>query len=244
MRWACWSAALVVILACGRSAPARDDDGNTAAALKAAKAAVAEKDVKKTRLLGFTLNKEEFTRVREDGGILIGLDVGVGLGAFKNEVVYAVKPIFRTKDGSIVGPEIGVFESGRVGNRYVRTRVANTVTLMAKKGYAVSGLTVRSGLGLVAVKLTFARVAGDRLDLTDTYESEWAGNRFDGGKGEVTSDGRLVVGLCGAEDPDVCLALGLIHLNKPELKPVPKAVVKPAPPMTPVKPRKPKKPSA
>jgi hypothetical protein len=75
------------------------------------------------------------------------------------------------------------------------------VTVKAKKGYAVSALNVNAGLWLDGMSLTFARHANGKLDLKDTYQSN-----YHGGPGGVRSihggNGMSVVGVIGRKSND------------------------------------------
>jgi hypothetical protein len=67
------------------------------------------------------------------------------------------------------------------------------------------------------ISVQFARLVGDRLDLSDGYRSDWAGSEVEGGKAvEVTTGGRVPVGVYGhLHTKDGCVAVGLVHMAKP-----------------------------
>jgi hypothetical protein len=80
---------------------------------------------------------------------------------------------------------------------------------VAKPGYAVGGIKTRTGLSLNGFTLTFMKVAGDRLDPSDSYESPFHGDSLGGSPAVVSGDGRPAVGVRGRSSKNVD-ALGLI----------------------------------
>ncbi|MFO0930088.1 MAG: hypothetical protein U0736_24200 [Gemmataceae bacterium] len=68
--------------------------------------------------------------------------------------------------------------------------------LMARPGYAVGGLTVRTKRYVNAVQVTFMKLtAAGKLDPKDSYQSGWLGHEKVGTKEEkLGGDGRLVIG--------------------------------------------------
>ena len=67
---------------------------------------------------------------------------------------------------------------------------------MAKEGYAVGALTVRSKRFVDAVQITFMRMSAGQLDPADSYQSPWLGPAAEGAKEtKLGGDGRRVIGL-------------------------------------------------
>lgn len=136
--------------------------------------------------------------ISEEGGTLIGFEVGLGKwGA--NDVVHALRPIFRNAKGKeTFGAQHG-------------TDTARLVVVKAKEGYAVGAITAK-GLALVdGFSITYMKVGKNGLDTKDTYTSEWVGGK--GGMAETTlgGDGRTIVGIVGRENDRVCTSMGLVR---------------------------------
>jgi hypothetical protein len=68
------------------------------------------------------------------------------------------------------------------------------VRAVAKPGYAVGAMTVKSDKEVSGFSLTFMRVKGGKLDPTDAYESEWIGGAG-ATKTLLGGDGSPVIGL-------------------------------------------------
>jgi hypothetical protein len=90
-------------------------------------------------------------------------------------------------------------EKGRKEGHIIRShKKGDPKRVIAKKGYAVSELEVFSDTTAIRrTKITFARISGDRLDLTDTYDSGWHGEYEKEAFSKPTSDRRFVVGIEG-----------------------------------------------
>lgn len=118
-------------------------------------------------------------------GILVGLQLQYS--NFNNfETVRGVLPIFLTEKGRKEGDVIRGHKKG------------DPKRVIARKGYAVSELEVFSDTTAIRrAKITFARINGDQLDLTDTYDSGWHGEYEKGAFSKTTSDRRFVVGIEG-----------------------------------------------
>ena len=84
------------------------------------------------------------------------------------------------------------------------------LTVKAKPGYVVSAISVRTALSLDSLRLTFAKLGKDGLDLSDTYNSEQVGGN--GGRpSEIDGKGALFVGATGHIGPDKSpSSLGLV----------------------------------
>ena len=99
--------------------------------------------------------------------------------------------------------------------------------IRAPEGYAVGSITVRHGLYIDGLKLTFQRIKGNALDTNDTAGSDWIGNSK-GGHLEKTigGNGAPIVGIFGNKDDRRVLALGVYQLPAPVIA-WPRAVAKP-----------------
>ena len=125
----------------------------------------------------------EFKDLPKRGSVLIGFEVS--FGRFVNNItVRAVRPIYRNASGVAPGQYRGV-PSGLVKR------------VQAKPGYAVGALTVKTGLGIDGMEITFMRIEGDTLDPSDSYKSDWLGGKGGGRERTLGGDGSLVVGFFG-----------------------------------------------
>jgi S1-C subfamily serine protease len=149
------------------------------------------------------------------GGLLVGLEIGLGK-FFDNDVVRAVRPIFRTAKGEeVLGQQHGT-DTGRV------------VRVKARDGYAVGAITVKAGLTVDGLGVTFLRVKDGRLDPNDFYKSGWIGGPGGGGPDLLAGDGTPVVGIIGKGNAKDCTGLGLL-LGGPVKPGRPNLVVVPRP---------------
>jgi hypothetical protein len=87
--------------------------------------------------------------------------------------------------------------------------VKETVKVVAKPGYAVGQITLRTGLGMDGLSVTFMKVTDGKLDPTDSYESEWVGGKG-GGEGKLGDGKQPVIGLIGKARADTVSGLGLL----------------------------------
>ena len=129
-------------------------------------------------------------------GLLVGLDIG--LGQFMNlQVVNAIRPIYRTDKKVAKGKQYG-------------TLIQKAITVKAKDGYAVGGVTIRSGLLVNGLSVTFMRIKDGKLDPTDSYESQWIGDKTGGSETSLQGDGTPVIGVIGKANKKDCMGLGLV----------------------------------
>src|SRR5437660_4428408 len=106
----------------------------------AARAAIADNRVEKTKPLGVYDSKRAFSEIPPQGAVLVGFECGVGK-FFDTECVYALRPIYLTADGVDSYQEFGLFSDRRLGkNKVIKTKVAKRVIIQAKPGYAVAGV--------------------------------------------------------------------------------------------------------
>jgi hypothetical protein len=214
----------------------------------AARAAVTDNHVEKTKPLGGYDAKRAFTEMPPQGALLVGFECGVG--KFGNiDCVYALRPLYLTADGVDSYQEFGLFADRRLPkNKVIKTRVVKSVHIEARPGYAVGGLTLRAGLCINGLSVTFMKIKGRALDPTQSYTSDWVGDRTGGREASVDADGALVVGVYGSQDDDHVFGLGLIHALElppaPKPEPVPEETPAVEPPTKPAVPAKPAKPAA
>jgi len=148
-------------------------------------------------------NDPEFNDTAPEGALLVGLEVGYGK-AGNNPTVRTVRPIYRIDDKDSLGTQFG-------------TPSGDVVKVVAKPGYAVGGITVKSGITVDGMSIKFMKVIEGKLDPKDSYESDWLGGKGGGNPVKIGGDGTLVKGLIGRANPgskDVT-GLGLLYEEKP-----------------------------
>lgn len=136
-----------------------------------------------THLGGEGFKPNPFTDVPTSERVLIGFHFLVGRVGGGLVALDYLQPIYLTPNGEKTGPAFGL----------ARPRV---VTLKAKPGYAVGGLTVRAGDAFDGFGVTFMKIQGGSLNKDDTYTSDWYG--IDGGTEQKFGfDGSWIVGING-----------------------------------------------
>ncbi|QJX00201.1 S1C family serine protease [Frigoriglobus tundricola] len=137
-------------------------------------------------------------------GVLVGFHVGLGK-FINNDTIKALRPIYRVGDKDSNGVPFG-------------TNPVGLVKVLAKPGYAVGAITVKTGLGIDGMSVTFMKLVDGKLDPTDAYESAWIGGMGGGGPAKI-GDGSLVVGVLIKGRGDTVNGVGLIYTdtNKPGL---------------------------
>lgn len=219
-----WAAAAPVLLFL---APARSGAQEADESYDAIKKAIAAHDLERTKMS--CLGGSTQDRTRKDGSFLVGLKLG--LGKFTDrEVVYAVAPIFSTPDGNAEDKPIGLFADVRVGKKVTKSQVKRKVTVTAKPGYAVAGVTVKQGMLMDSIEVQFARITDGKLDLSDTYSSDPYGDGKTAGVTTLRSNGSPVVGIAGREQGGSCSGIGLVLVKTPSPAP---AATPPVPPVSP-----------
>ena len=176
-----------------------------------AKAAVERKEVRKTDMLGFGIVHTAYRDAPRDGAILIGFDVALSRWDDRSEIV-ALRPIYLTPRGEVVGSAAGSFSSSR------DHKITQTIRVAAKPGYAVGRVTMVTGLQIHAMSVTFMRIKGQALDKNDTYRSPMFGNRGGSEDGRTLSgNGGPIVGVYGNVKGPRVYALGLIVADPTEV---------------------------
>ena len=171
----------------------------------------------------FHHQKNRLQRHSRAGGVLIGFDIQ--LSKFSNyETVNALRPIYATEAGVITSEEFGVFGSKTDGKQ--NTNLTRAVRVLAPEGFAVGGITVRRGLFIDGMKMTFHRIKGYALDMNDAAVTDWIGNNKGGHTERTIGDnGAPIVGIFGHKDDRRVLALGVYQLAAAVVtlpRPVPK----------------------
>ncbi len=148
-----------------------------------------------TRIMGGAFDPE-FKDAGPDGSLLVGLEIGLGK-FFDNDVVRAVRPVYRKGDADTLGQQHG-------------TELTRVVKAIAKPGYAIGAITVKAGLTVDGLSITFMKVVDGKLDPKDAYESEWIGGKGGGGPDKLSGNGTAIVGIVGKANDKDATGLGLL----------------------------------
>ncbi len=119
--------------------------------------AVQENRLADIDIRGFTLGSK-YRDVSSEGGVLIGFQAGLGIFG----QVGSLRPIFLTKKGEQFG-------------KWQGKPPTNPITVKAKEGYVVSGMSIRTSTAIDNIIVTFAKLGKDGIDLSDTYKSDAVG---------------------------------------------------------------------
>jgi predicted Zn finger-like uncharacterized protein len=148
-----------------------------------------------TQILGGVFDRE-FVDAGPQGSVLVGLEVGLDKFTVE-DVVYSVRPIYRANNEEEYGKQHG-------------SRRARVVKVVARPGYAVGAISIRAGLLVDGLSVTFMKVKGTKLDPTDSYDSDWIGGTGGNGPTKLGGDGSAVVGIVGRENEKDATGLGLL----------------------------------
>ena len=140
----------------------------------------------------------EFRDDAPAGTVLAGLDIGVGTFG-GSIVVRSFRPIYRAGSADTPGAVQG------------DTKKTPTFKVRARPGYAVGAVTVKAGLGVDGLGVTFMKVLpGGKLDPTDTYDGPWLGGLLDGTQVRLDAAGAPVVGVAGRTGSRGLTGFGLV----------------------------------
>lgn len=197
---------------------------------EAARQAVTSFNIREGKVLGFHERQVKFDEVPAEGAVLIGLDVGVGKSG-DIDSIYAIRPVYRTaKDDEAPYRERGLFfDLPLGGGKVMKSRVVRIVSLRANPGFAVGGMTVRSGLNFDGLSLLYMKIEGTQLNPGLNYSSAWVGARTGGSEESVDGGGSLVLGVHGSATQEMIRSLGF-YFGPPRVAP---PVVAPKPIMPP-----------
>ncbi len=155
--------------------------------------AVKNGQLSKSRPHGFGMGNA-WEDIPEQGGILVGLDLGLrpnGRG------IQGIQAVYATPRGDLRGRPIGL-PSPRI------------ITLRGKPGFAIGIISIRGGLGIDALSVTFMQMEGDRLNPDNSYKADGL-VEHGGREGELSVPGEPIVGLLGhlGREGHVC-SLGIV----------------------------------
>jgi hypothetical protein len=134
----------------------------------------------------------------------VGYDSGepVFLASPDKKPVLGIDMVFQTDNGSTAFTGIlPVFDEKQ------------DCVVKARSGYALSGIRVNSSERILGLQFAFSKITGEGFDVSDTYESDWYGDRPDGASHFVESGNRPVYGIWVMRN-DSCNAIGLIRETK------------------------------
>jgi hypothetical protein len=145
---------------------------------------------------GWPVRGEKFRETGPSGGLLVGLRVGTmnTRGGLK---ISSLQPIYESGSSYIAGARLGV-------------AVPAETTVVAKPGYAVGGVNLRSGLVVDAIQLVFMKYENGQLDPAESYVSGWLGDSRGGFSKSVSGQGKIVAGIHGAINQHKFNELGLV----------------------------------
>ena len=122
----------------------------------------------------------------ESGALLIGFDLYMAeFGGSRRDTVRKMVPLWKTEADALVE---GLPRANANGQRR---------RSLAKDGFAVGGITTVSEAGVRKVKFKFQPITGLGLSDLDSYETGWYGDWDDGRLANLSTNGKLPVGLDG-----------------------------------------------
>ncbi|MEM7454334.1 MAG: SHD1 domain-containing protein [Planctomycetota bacterium] len=163
-----------------------------------------ERKAIQSHMVGFDLASGETIDDPPDGGVMVGMIVGVDTGVFEN--IQNIQAVYQ------------------IGNEYVEGQVigqpgGRKEVILAPEGHAVYGLEVQSSTGIDAIRLGFMPMdERGRLKRRETQVSEWVGKQGSGGTELVDGGGKVIVAIYGAfSGRDSLSAVGLFAANSIDL---------------------------
>jgi hypothetical protein len=195
-------------------APANDARPKSKASLYArVRQAVLENKTEETQRLG--IGDIAYQDVPDDGSIMVGMEVTYA-PFFTHNIIKSVRPIYQRPDGTR-------YDGSVCGNpTQVRERI------VARTGYAIGAASIKAGMGIDGMQLTFMEIGADGLNPNKTYLSKWLGGYGGSGARTFVNDGRPIVGIAGMwsnnpHSPAFCMCLvttraGAIADREPPLR--------------------------
>lgn len=192
----------VVLLALSpivRSAPAAPPGKDEGTFFAIVKAGSKKPLLARTKTVGSATGIEYFD-TQGEGGIIVGFDFWTS-NYTQHLVVNGVRPVYQTIKGRVRGKARGY-------------RVGNLITIEAREGFAVSGMTAKSGDRMDRVQVEFMRINYPTRDLdpNSLYKSGWVGGKGGIKDHHLTGGGELIVGIYGASGDELD-RFGLLYLD-------------------------------
>jgi len=161
---------------------------------------------KEPTILGSIERDPKFKTIGPKGAVLIGVEARFAkFGG--TEIIRGVRPIYRVNGKEEFGEQFG-------------SDLTGAVTMKAKEGYAVGGVTGKAGWWCNGFALTYMKIKADgTLDLKDSYEGDWAGFNGKGDIIRVMSDGAPAIGIVGKIVRTETTAFGLLFKGQEEFDP-------------------------
>lgn len=123
----------------------------------------------------------------EEGGLVIGFEIGLGNGNDGSQYIRAIRPIFLTPHGETTGAMRGDSRG-------------DVVTLRARGGFAVGGVTAKGTNRIEALSVTFMQIQGVNLNPRNAYSSDWYGSHKSAINTRLGGSGSPVIGIAGKAD--------------------------------------------
>jgi hypothetical protein len=137
-----------------------------------------------------------FADVPTVGALLTGLNFTVADGG----TITSIQPLFTGVRGSGGGP----------GTRWGTER-GKSISLVARRGYAIGAIKVQGSNSVEGLEVVFVRVGRTGLDSADSYGSPWVGLRTSEPVLTLGGDGLPVVGIHGRAGAAL-FSLGLVQM--------------------------------
>jgi hypothetical protein len=182
----------------------------TASIFSEARTAARKQQLNKSEQIGFSIIKTAFSDIPAEGGVLIGFHLQLSK-LLDHEIVQGIKPIYATEAGDIGTHEFGAF--GSKSGKKKDADLLRAVRISAPQGFAVGSITVRHGLYIDGLRLTFHRIKGNALDTADAAITDWIGSNKSGhSEKTIGGNGAPIIGIFGNKDERRVLALGVYQL--------------------------------
>lgn len=158
---------------------------------------VRENKTEETKRLG--MGDLAYRDVPDDGSIMVGMTVTYA-PFFDHQIIKSVQPIYQRPDGS------------RYSGQVCGNPTGTSECVLARDGYAIGGATIKAGMGIDGMQLTFMEIGAGRLNPGKTYLSQWLGGYGGADATTFINDGRPIIGIAGMRSsrpssPAFCLGL-------------------------------------
>jgi hypothetical protein len=159
----------------------------TGKAFTRVQAAMRANKVMFTPAVGPTNRGAPFIDRPDEGGLLVGFEIGLGNTNDGSQYIRTIRPIFLTSHGEIQGSMHGMPRG-------------DAVTVRAREGFAVGGLTLKASNRIDGLSVTFMQIQGIGLNPRDAYVSDWYGSRTSAISKRIGGSGSPMIGIGGKSD--------------------------------------------